>query len=218
MGWALYRTTIYKTTWKLRLVVAALFFLIAVATRGWWLPAIGRGLVSEPGACKPDMIVVDNLVSDYTLFKEAGALEKLNGRAMVLVPVRSSDHDPGRPDPVTGEIVGVMIGQARLQSWRLLPFRLVEPFTLNVARQVGRFIEGHRNIHSVLVVTLALRSRRTRLVYGRVLGKLGVAVSTYPVWGSAGREAWAATWHGRQEVVLQYLKLMYYELLLLRLR
>jgi hypothetical protein len=216
--WAIYRTTRYKTTWKLRLGLAALLVLLAVATRGGWIPAIARGLVAQPGPCRPDVIVVDNLVSDYMLFKKAGALGKLEGARMVLVPVRSSGKDPDKPDAVTGEIAAVMVRQARLQPCRFLPFREVEPFTLNVARQVGRFIRAHPDIHSVMVVTQALRSRRTRLVYGRVLGKLGVAVCTYPVWGTRRPEAWAATWHGRQEVVLQYLKLFYYELLLFHSR
>ena len=212
--WAIYRTTTWKTTWKLRLVLAALLVLLVAATRGWWGPAIGGGLVANSGPCKPDLIVVDNLVSDYELFEKAAALGKLAGPVMVLVPVRSSENDPEKPDPLKGEIVEVMIRQARLQSCTLLPFRLIEPFTLNVARQVGGFVKSHPEIHSVLVVTQALRSRRTRLVYARVLGKLGVAVYTSPVWKDGRPEAWNSTWHGRQDVMLQYLKLIYYELLL----
>lgn len=216
-GWAVYRTTTYKTTWKLRLMLAALLVLATFATRGWWIGAAGRGLVSEPGPCKPDVILVDNLVSDYKLFEKAGALMKLNSARMALVPVRSSDKDPGKPDLLAGEITQIMIRQARLPRCRLLPFRQVEPFTLSVARRVGRFVESHRDIHSVLIVTEALRSRRTMLVYGRVLGKLGVAACTYPVWEAGRPGGWAATWHGRQEVVLQYLKLIYYEFLLFRM-
>lgn len=212
--WAVYRTTTWKTTWKLRLGLTALLLVLALTTRGWWIPAVGRGLVSDSGPRKPDLIVVDNLVSDYLLFEKAAALRKLCGSRMVVVLVRSSDKDPDKPDVVAGEIAEVMIRQARLQPCRLLIFRQVEPFTLNVARVLGRFIETHPTIHSVLVVTEALRSRRTLLVYGGVLGKLGVAVGTYPVWAGRGPENWAATWHGRQEVLLQYLKLLYYEFLM----
>ncbi len=177
------------------------------------IPAVGRGLVSDSGPRKPDLIVVDNLVSDYSLFEKAAALRRLYGAKMVVVFVRSSDKDPLKPDLVAGEIAEVMIRQARLQPCRLLLFRQVEPFTLNVARGLGRFIESHPGIHWVLIVTEALRSRRTRLVYGRVLGKLGVAAGTYPVWAGRGPQNWAATWHGRQDVLLQYMKLVYYEFL-----
>ena len=217
LRWAVCRTTVYKTTWKLRLGLAALLFALIVATRGWWVPAIGRGLVSEAGSCKPEAILVDNLVTDYSLFEKAGELRKPGDARMVLVPVRSSEKDPDKPDLLASEIAEVMIRRARLQPCRLLPFRAVEPFTLNVARQVGRFIQSHPDIHSVMVVTEALRSRRTLLVYGPVLGKLGVSACTYPVWGARRPEAWAATWHGRQDVLLQYLKLFYYRFLLFNL-
>ncbi len=217
LRWAVYRTTVYKTTWKLRFVLAALLFLLLAVTRGWWIPAIGRGLVSEAGSCKPDAILVDNLVSDYSLFEKAGELRKPGDPRMVLVPVRSSDTDPDKPDPLAREIAEAMIRQARLQPCQLLPFRGVEPFTLNVALQVGRFIKSRPDIHSIMVVTEAFRSRRTLLVYGRVLGKLGVSGCTYPVWGARQPETWAATWHGRQDVLLQYLKLVYYESLLFHL-
>lgn len=213
-GWAVYRTTTWKTTWKLRLLVSALLLGLFFFTRAWWIPAIGRGLVSEPGPGKPDLILVDNLVSDYKLFKKAGELMKDDGVRMVLVPVRSSHWDPDEPDRMAGEITQIMIRDARLPACRLLPFRQAEPFTLHVARRVGRFLQSHRDIHSVLIVTEGFRSRRTRLVYGRVLGKFGVTVCTYPVWGSRGPKSWAKTWHGRQEVVLQYLKLLYYEFLM----
>ncbi len=216
--WAVYRTTTWKTTWKLRLLLSALLLGLIFLARAWWIPAIGRGLVSEPGPGKPDLILVDNLVSDDRLFKKAGELLKGDGVKMVLVPVRCSNRDPDEPDRMAGEITRIMIRDARLPSCRLLPFRQAEPFTLHVARRVGRFIGSQRDIHSVLIVTEGFRSKRTRLVYGRVLGKFGVSVCTYPVWGSRGPESWAKTWHGRQEVLLQYLKLFYYEFLLFHLR
>ncbi|MGC8490541.1 MAG: hypothetical protein ACP5SH_02275 [Syntrophobacteraceae bacterium] len=213
-GWAVYRTTTWKTTWKLRFLLSVLFLGLIFLARSWWIPAAGRGLVSGPGPGKPDLILVDNLVSDYGLFKKAAELMRGDGVKMVLVPVRSSNRDPDEPDRMAGEITQIMIRDARLPSCRLLPFRQAEPFTLHVARRVGRFLQSRREIHSVLIVTEGFRSRRTRLVYGRVLGKFGVKVCTYPVWGSRVPESWAKTWHGRQEVLLQYLKLLYYEFLL----
>ncbi|MGC9195912.1 MAG: hypothetical protein ACP5IL_10715 [Syntrophobacteraceae bacterium] len=45
------------------------------------------------------------------------------------------------------QIAQIMIRQARLQPCRILAFRQVEPFTLNVARQVGGFVKSHPDIH-----------------------------------------------------------------------
>ncbi len=210
-GWS-----VHIRKWKFHLALTALFLPLIMASRGWWIPEVAWGLVAKPAAFKPDMILVDNLVTDYKLFEKARNLRKLETATTVLVPVRASDRDPDKPDPMGFQIARVMIRQARLQPCRILPFREVEPFTLNLARQVGEFLKSHPDIHSVLVVTQACRSRRTQLVYGKVLGKLGAKVSTYPVWNSDRAGNWAATWHGRQEVLLQYIKLIYYELYLYR--
>lgn len=206
-----YRATVYKTTWTLRIGLLAIFLALAVSTRGWWVPALGWGLVSRSGPCKPDLIVVDNLEPSYLDFEKAAELEKIDGAKIVLVPVTAATPASNRPGLVSGGVAEVMIRAARLQSTVILPFREIEPYTLNAARQVAAFLKARSDIHSVLVVTEGFRSRRTQLVYSRVLGKIGVAVDTYPVWGTKRPETWAATWHGREEVFLQYLKLFYYK-------
>jgi hypothetical protein len=176
---------------------------------------MGWGLVTDSGPCKPDLILIDNLEPDYLLFEKAEELRKHDRAAMVLVPVVASGRDPEKPGLVPRGVAEVMIRVARLESTELLPFREIEPMTLNAARQVGEFLKSRPNIRSVLVVTDGFRSRRTQLVYSRVLGKSGVVVYTFPVWGTQRPENWATTWHGRQEVMLQYLKLLYYKILVL---
>jgi hypothetical protein len=210
--WLVYRTTVYRTTWKLRLGVVGLLVILGAATRAWWVPAIGWGLVTDSGPCKPDLIVVDNLDRDYLVFEKAGELKKIDGARVVLVPVKAYGDDSREPDLVPREIAKVMIRAARLQSPVLLPIREVEPITLHAALQVRRFVKSKPAIRSVLVVTDGFRSRRTQLIYSHVLGKMGVAVFTCPVWGAQRPENWASTWHGRQTVFLQYLKLSYYKI------
>jgi hypothetical protein len=205
-----YRTATYRTTWKLRLGLLGSLLILVVFTRGSWVPAIGWGLVRDSGPCKPDLILIDNLEPDYLLFEKAEELRRIDGAGMVLVPVKASGEHPGKPDRVPGEVAGVMIRVSRLQSTEILPIAEIEPITLNAARQVGEFLRSKPGIRSVLVVTDGFRSRRTYLTYSHVLGKLGVVVYTFPVWGIERPENWATTWHGRQKVGLQYLKLLYY--------
>lgn len=213
--WLVYRTTVYKTTWKLRLGLVCFLLILAAATRAWWVPAIGWGLVMDSGPCKPDLIVVDNLDRDYLVFEKAGQLKNIDGARIVLVPVKASGQDPDKSGLVPREIAKVMIRAARIESTELLPIREIEPITLHAALQVGEFVKSKPAIRSVLVVTDGFRSSRTQLIYSHVLGKMGVAVFTCPVWGAQRPENWASTWHGRQTVFLQYLKLLYYKILVL---
>ena len=209
----IYRTATYRTTWKLRLGLLGFLLILVVPTRGSWVPAIGWGLVRDSGPCKPDLILIDNLESDYLLFEKAEELQRIDGPGMVLVPVKASGEDPGKPDRVPGKIAEVMIRVSRLQSAEILPFAEIEPVALNAALQVGEFLRSKPNIRSVLVVTDGFRSRRTYLIYSHVLGELRVVVYTLPAWGIERPENWATTWHGRQKVVLQYLRLLYYSIL-----
>jgi hypothetical protein len=203
--------------WKLRIGLLALFLIVAASTRGWWIPALGWGLVSDSGPCKPDLILVDNLEPDYLAFEKAAELERIDGARMVLVPVTADGRDSKKPGLVASGVADVMIRAARLQSTEILPFRQIEPLTLNTARQVAAFLKPRRDIRSVLVVTDGFRSRRTQMIYSSVFSKIGISTYTCPVWGTKHPDNWAATWHGRQEVLLQYLKLFYYEIILLKL-
>jgi len=211
----IYRTTTYKTTWKLRLAILSLVLILAMTTRGWWGPAIGWGLVTDSGFCEPDLILIDNLDIDYLLFEKAEELMKHCGAATVLVPVTASGQDPERPGLVPRGIAEVMIRVAHLESTELLPIREIEPITLNAARQVGEFLKSRPDVHSVLIVTGGFKSKRMQLIFSSVLGQMGVVAYCFPVWGTKRPENWTASWHGVQEVLLQYLKLAYYRALVL---
>ena len=53
------------------------------------------------------------------------------------------------------------------------------------------------------------------LIYGAILGDRGVAVSCEPVFGTTTPENWIGTWHGIQDVTLQFLKRNYYRMYVL---
>ena len=56
----------------------------------------------------------------------------------------------------------------------------------------------------------ALRSMRSFLIYQAVFRSSGIHVQCVPVTGRPSVSEWDSTWHGIQEVVLQFAKLQYY--------
>ena len=61
-----------------------------------------------------------------------------------------------------------------------------------------------------MVVTPGFRSRRSFLVYSRVLGEAGIATYCEPVFGEATAETWNDSWHGIELVAEQFVKLQFY--------
>ena len=209
-----YRTTGYRTTWKFRLLVVGLLVALPLATRGWWVPALGKSLVCDSEFERPDLIVIDNLDSDYLLFEKAGELREHGVGERLLVPVQASGRNPEKPNLVSREIVDVMVRVAGLDGTEIVPIKQDEPITLNAARQVGEFLKG-TNVKTVLILTSGFKSQRIHLIFKKVLSEMGIDTYCLPVWGSRTPENWAASWHGIQEVVLQLGKLGYYEVLFL---
>jgi hypothetical protein len=206
-----YRATSYRTTWKLRFFVSVLLLALPVVTRGWWAPSIGSSLVSNNGFEKPDLILIDNLDTDYLLFEKARDLRREGVGAPILVPVTAAANDPGQTNLVSQEIAQVLIRVARLDTVEFIPTRQIEPITLNVARQVGDFLKG-TNIKTVLILTSGFKSKRIHLIFKKVLAEVGIDAYCLPVWGTHRPDNWAESWHGIQEVFLQYVKLGFYRL------
>lgn len=202
----------YRPPWKLRLFVVLLVMAVPVATRGWWVPALGWSLVSDASIERPDIIIIENLDSNYLLFEKARNLKRDGTNARVLVPVAAAGNDPEKPGLVAQGITDVMIRVARLDGVELLPISESEPITLNLARQVGDYLRGSEG-KTVLILTSGFKSRRVHLVFSSVLGKAGIETYCLPVWGAHRPENWAETWHGIQELLLQLVKLGYYKML-----
>jgi hypothetical protein len=142
------------------------------------------------------------------VFERAAALQAAGLAPRALIPVQAS-KDPGVPNPVSTGIAEVMARQARLRDWEALPVREVEPITLTAAAQLRDHLAGN-GVRSVLVLTPALRSRRSILAYRAVLEPAGIQVRCGAVHGLTTPATWPRTWHGIQVVVEQQLKLQYY--------
>jgi len=208
-GHLVYEATICRTTWKFRFVVLALFLALTLATKAWWIPGLGRTLVCSSESVTPDLIVIDNLDSDYLLFEKAAELIERGFAGKVLVPVQASGRNPGAPNLVSREIVDVMVRVAGLDRAEIFPIKQEEPITLNAARQVGEYLKGS-NVKKVLVLTSGFKSRRLHMIFKKTLGEVGIESYCLPVWGGHRPENWAQSWHGIQEVLLQFIKLGYY--------
>ena len=89
------------------------------------------------------------------------------------------------------------------------PRREPEPISLNAASQIRDYL-AREHVKSLILVTPGLRSRRSSLVYHAVLDGLGTQVYCAPVFGQTTPHHWIETWHGVQEVTLEFLKLQYY--------
>ena len=93
-----------------------------------------------------------------------------------------------------------MARAARLQNLELIPVSFAEPISLNVAYEVRAVLESE-HVRSVILVTPGFRSRRSALIYGKVLGEAGIATSCVPVFGPHTPDNWTRTWHGIEGVI-----------------
>ena len=184
--------------------------------RGWLTVAIAETLVCSNDIAPSDAILIDNLDPDYLTFERASELRRSGLADRVLVPVQTN-RDASTPSAVAVGTAEVMARIARLGTFDIIPIRLVEPLSLNAARDVRLYLE-RESIRSVIVVTPLFRSRRSALVYAATLGRAGVTVRCEPVQGTRGMETWTASWHGVQQVGEQWLKLHFYRLYVLPFR
>jgi hypothetical protein len=210
-----YRKESLRTTWKLRLSVLLFGILIVSLTRGFWTVKIAQTLVCKEQNPHSDALLLENFDPDYLVFERAAALQKAGIAARIFVPVPAEDAE--MPNTVFKGIAEVMARVAWLQEIEFIPIHEVEPISLNAANQIRDFLTA-QHLKSVIVVAPAFRSRRSSLVYNARLTPAGVTVGCVPVFGTNTPEDWTETWHGIQDVALQFFKLQYYRFYVLRFR
>jgi hypothetical protein len=204
-----------RTTWPCRLVILMFAVVICSSTRGLWIPAIAQSLVCTEEAGPSDAILVENFDPDYLVFERAATLQQAGFSARVLVPVEASRADPQEASAVDRGIAELIARVARVRNPEILPIRHdTEPISLNSAVEIRDFL-ARAHLGSVIVVAPAFRSRRSSLVYRTVLTPAGIRVYCAPVFGQHTLRNWTATWHGIQDVTLQFIKLQFYRLAVL---
>lgn len=196
-------------TWPWRLAVLLLVVLTGFLTHGFWIPSIGQILVCTEEVASSDAILVENFDPNYLLFERAASLQRAGLSARVLVLAQASGRDSELPNPVSRGIAELMGRLARVQNSEIIPIREIEPYSLNAAYQIRDFLTKE-HLRSIIVVAPAFRSRRSSLVYDAVLRPASIQVYCLPVFGKHTPENWAATWHGIQEIIEQFIKLQFY--------
>jgi len=192
--------------WRLPAAVG-LCALVAFASRETALAAIGRTLVCAERAPSGDVILLDNFDYDYGLFRRGAELQRAGLASRVLVPATTSDEKDAAA--AAREVANAFARLAGLARWDFIPVEQMEPISLNTAYKVRDFILGE-HISSVTLLSPGFRSRRSELIYRSVLGENGITMACLPVFGATTPETWAGTWHGVQDVALQFMKLQYY--------
>src|SRR5262245_46272003 len=207
-----YRKESLHTTWKLWLSVLLLSLLFLWITRGLWTQIIGQSLICDEQIPASDALLVENFDPSYTVFEKTAALQRSGVASRVLVPVLEDDNADNNSEVnsrVSKAVAEVMAQVAHVPNIEMIPIRIVEPISLNAAKQIRDFLT-REHIRSIVVATPDFRSRRSLLVYSTVLNPAGISVGCFPAIGIRTVHNWSDTWHGIQGVAEEFLKLQYY--------
>jgi hypothetical protein len=209
-----YRSEHIRTTWKLRMALAAALVAAVWFATPLWTAIVADSLVCDAGLDASDAIMIENFDHDYGVFEHAAALRRAGWAPRVIVPVRADSEGVNR---VALSITELLARLAHVGSFDVVPMQEIEPISLNAANDVLAFLR-REDIRSVIVVSPLFRSRRSALVYDRTLGRAGIIVHCDPVQGLGDVNTWTDSWHGIQSVAEQWLKLQYYRVHVLPFR
>ena len=210
--WARYFVTkkeVVKTTWVFKAASTITFVLVAYLTEPVWTRAVAESLICghDEHLERVDAIWIDDFDIEYLLFERARHLHEDDLSSRVIAPVNVLAD--GSISPVSRAIVDLLAQQARVGNVNTVPVDNREPISLNAAFRIKQFL-AENAIRSVAVVTPAFRSERSMMIYRAVLEPAGVLTHCVPVFGGRTQDNWTRTWHGIQDVALQFVKLQYY--------
>jgi hypothetical protein len=194
-------------------IATILIFGARAVTSGLWLRSIGKCLVCEGNIHACQAILIENFDPNYLLFEHVAKLLREKQADKVFIPVQP-DRTVEGPNSVSEGIVQVMSRAAWIPQPEMIPIKEIEPISLSAALQVRDYLH-RKSISSVIIVTSGFRSRRSIVIWNAVLRPSGIAVFCCPVFSGRTSENWYLTWHGRQEVIMEAAKLLYYRLYVL---
>jgi hypothetical protein len=178
-----------------------LLVVLAIAsTWRFWKLEIAQSLVCAEKIPASDGLLVENFDPSYLVFERAGDLQRIGIAPRIFVPVA---------DGLSKRVTELIAQLARISSFEIVPIHVIEPISLNAATQIRDFLKI-QGVTSIIVVTPDFRSRRSFLVYNTVFSPAGISVGCAPVFGIENPQNWTETWHGIQNVTIQFLKLQYY--------
>lgn len=208
------RKTKRKTTWSIRFLILSLLLSVFIYNYSIWCKAVGWFLVCEFNDLQADTILIENFDDNYLLFEKAAELISQEKSKFAIVFVKANETNPDRLELVNKGFAEVMIRTSGIRNVELMPIEEIEPIAFNAALQVRKSLMERGNIKSVIIVTSGFRSKRTYMIYKHLFEKIGITASCLPVWGNRRPENWIFSWHGVQDVFLQYIKYFYYLILI----
>jgi hypothetical protein len=207
-GYLITRKEVVKTTWIFKAASITALALLVYLLKPVWAHALAESLVcGQSGRVeRVDAILIDD-ESNYLLFERARLFQESGLSSTVIAPVRV--FADGSVSTVSAAMVDVLARLARVKHVTTVPVSNVEPISMNAALRIKRFVEEN-GVRSVMVVSPAFRSERSMMIYRAVLEPVGVLAHCAPVFGERSADNWTGTWHGMQDVALQFAKLQYY--------
>ena len=200
---------------RLILAVVIVGVLAASLGRARLTHAFARTLVCDGTPAPAEAVIIDNFDNNFGVFRETAVLQRGASPRRIFVPVVESED--GDSAMAAREVANVFARMAGLSHWDVIDGPDYEPISLNVAQRLRDALEG-AHISSVVVVSAVFRSKRSEIIYRSVLGERGITVSCVPVLGGTRPENWTGSWHGIEDVTLQFAKLQYYRLWVMPLR
>ncbi|MFH1965981.1 MAG: hypothetical protein ABIJ42_10640 [Acidobacteriota bacterium] len=208
------KSEVWKTTWMFRLLLIFLLGACFFITRGCISEELAESLVYRGIVIKSDAVIIENFDPNYLLFEETAKLVKAGQASRVFVPVSINGSGTG-PNRVSQGFVEVMSRLSRIGSgYELIPVAEIEPIRLNAAQQIKNHLQD-KGVQSIIVVSPGFSSKRSFLVYQSVFESTDIEVRCLPVFGDRNPANWSDTWHGVQEVFLEFGKLWYYKIVVL---
>jgi uncharacterized SAM-binding protein YcdF (DUF218 family) len=213
---AVRRKTVWKTTWRFRLLLVVLLLIVTAASGRFVLTTAGAALVQRDALQPADAILVDVTISpSLSAMRQAAQLEHGGYAPKVLftryVPTDRLERAGLQVPRDFDAVIRVYAEDAGLPlaTVETIPIEVQDPVTLNTARQVAAYCQA-RGIRSLILVEALFHSRRSALTYARFLTPLGIRLMSQPIESGLQVSNWWRTKDGWLSVVEESVKLAYY--------
>lgn len=221
LAFSVHRTTVWKTTWRFRLLLLVVLLVVSVSCGPFWLTQAGATLVERDSIEHADAILVDVTVApSLSAMREASRLSQAGYAPRVLF-TRYVQTDRlervGLQVPRDYDaVINLYAADAGLSLATVdtIPIEVIDPVTLNTARQVAVFCQA-RAIRSLILVEPLFHSRRSALTYAHFLAPLGIHSISQPVESGLLVTNWWRTKDGWLSVIEESVKLAYYRVFVL---
>lgn len=213
---AVWRTTVWKTTWRLRLALVGVCLAVFVAPAPVWFEKIGSALVAEDALDHADVVIADVGESpSFTVMQYAARLyrERHADRLLLTryIPNEHLEMAGIRIPRLFDEVLRVYTRELGIQDHEVdtIPIAVNHPVTFSTAKQVAAYCRT-RTIRTAILVTSLFHSRRSALSYRRCFDPDGIKLISRPVESGLRVTNWWRTKDGVRTVLQESLQLAYY--------